>query len=52
MSAVRERSIRVAGVGDLLAVVTFNVGWIAGDLAQRPGFSPANDDISRASSSS
>src|SRR5204863_9748087 len=23
-----------------------NVGWIAGDFAQRPAFSPANDDIS------
>jgi hypothetical protein len=37
---------RVAGVCGLLAFVTLNVGWIAGDLAQPAAFSPANDDIS------
>ena len=35
-----------AGVCGVLAFVTFNLGWIAGDLAQRPAFSPARDDIS------
>jgi Protein of unknown function (DUF998) len=37
---------RVAGICGLLAFVTLNVGWIAGDLAQPAAFSPANDDIS------
>ena len=36
----------LAGSCGLLAFVTFNVGWIAGDLAQPPAFSPTRDDIS------
>jgi hypothetical protein len=42
----RTTSIRVAGFGALLAFVTFNVGWIAGDLAQPSAFSPLHDDLS------
>jgi hypothetical protein len=38
--------VRAAALCGLIAFVTFNVGWIAGDFAQRPGFSPARDDIS------
>jgi hypothetical protein len=38
--------IRFAGLCGLLGFVTFNVGWIAGDLVQRPAFSPADDDVS------
>src|SRR4051794_36272258 len=37
---------RFAGACGLLAFVTFNAGWIAGDLAQPQAFSPARDDIS------
>src|SRR5205085_6333725 len=37
---------RGAGLCGLLAFVTFNAGWIVGDLVQRPAFSPADDDIS------
>src|SRR4051794_28900241 len=37
---------RFAGACGLLAFVTFNAGWIAGDLAQQEAFSPARDDIS------
>jgi hypothetical protein len=37
---------RLAASCGLLAFVTFNVGWVAGDLAQPAAFSPANDDIS------
>jgi hypothetical protein len=37
---------RVAALCGLIAFVTFNVGWIAGDFAQRPGFSSERDDIS------
>ncbi len=37
---------RFAGVCGLLAFVTFNVGWIAADLAQPPAFSPTHNDIS------
>jgi hypothetical protein len=37
---------RAAGVCGLLAFVTFNVGWIAGALAQPHAFSSADDDIS------
>jgi hypothetical membrane protein len=37
---------RLAGVCGLLAFVTFNAGWVAGDFAQSAAFSPANDDIS------
>ena len=33
-------STRLVGLGGLLAFVTFNVGWIAGDLAQPAAFSP------------
>jgi hypothetical membrane protein len=36
----------LAGACGLLAFVTFNAGWIAGDLAQPPAFSPTRDDIS------
>ena len=39
-------TIRAAGLCGLVAFVTFNVGWIAGDIAQPRAFSPANDDIS------
>jgi hypothetical protein len=35
-----------AGLAGLIAFVTFNVGWIAGDFVQRESFSPANDDLS------
>jgi hypothetical protein len=38
------QSARLAGLGGLLAFVTFNAGWIAGDFAQPAAFSPANDD--------
>jgi hypothetical membrane protein len=38
--------MRLAGVCGLLAFVTFNVGWIAGGLAQPDSYSFANDDIS------
>ena len=38
--------MRVAGVCGLLAFVTFNVGWIAGGLAQPDSYSFADDDIS------
>jgi hypothetical membrane protein len=37
---------RFAGLCGVLAFVTFNAGWIVGDLVQRPAFSPADDDIS------
>jgi hypothetical protein len=40
------RSARLAGLCGLLGFVTFNVGWIAGDLAQPAAFSPADDDMS------
>jgi hypothetical protein len=45
-TAGRVVASRVAGLCGLLAFVTFNAGWIAGDLAQRPAFSAAHDDIS------
>jgi hypothetical membrane protein len=38
--------MRLAGVCGLLAFVTFNVGWIAGGLAQPDSYSFADDDIS------
>ena len=38
--------VRVAAICGLLAFVTFNVGWVAGDLVQPAAFSPANDDLS------
>jgi hypothetical membrane protein len=37
---------RIAGICGLAAFVTFNIGWIAGGLAQPSAFSSANDDIS------
>jgi uncharacterized protein DUF998 len=37
---------RAAALSGLIAFATFNLGWIAGDFAQRPAFSPARDDIS------
>jgi Protein of unknown function (DUF998) len=40
---VLERGAALAG---LIAFVTFNVGWVAGDLAQPRAFSPARHDIS------
>lgn len=36
----------IAGLCGLAAFATFNLGWILGDLSQRPAFSPARDDIS------
>jgi putative Mn2+ efflux pump MntP len=39
-------ALRAAGLCGLAAFVTFNIGWIAGDIAQPRAFSPANDDIS------
>src|SRR5437764_763520 len=39
-------AVRAAGLCGIVAFVTFNVGWIAGDLAQPRAFSPTNDDIS------
>ena len=38
--------MRAAGVCGLLAFVTFNVGWIAGGLAQPDSYSFADDDVS------
>jgi Protein of unknown function (DUF998) len=37
---------RIAGICGLAAFVTFNIGWIAGGLAQPSAYSFANDDIS------
>ena len=37
---------RAAGICGLVAFVTFNVGWIAGGLAQPDSYSFADDDIS------
>ncbi len=37
---------RAAALAGLIAFVTFNLGWILGDFAQRPAFSPAHADIS------
>ena len=36
----------LAGACGLVAFATFNLGWILGDLSQRPAFSPSRDDIS------
>ena len=36
----------IAGLCGLIAFATFNLGWILGDLSQRPAFSPERDDIS------
>jgi hypothetical protein len=41
-----DTGTRLAGYAALLAFVTFNVGWLAGDLAQPRSFSPLHDDIS------
>lgn len=38
--------MRAAGVCGLVAFVTFNVGWIAGGLAQPDSYSFADDDVS------
>ena len=40
------RAARLLGLCGLVAFLTFNAGWIAGDFAQRAAFSPANDDLS------
>ena len=40
------RAARLLGLCGLVAFVTFNTGWIAGDFAQPAAFSPANDDLS------
>ena len=45
-SLTATRRTALAGACGLLAFVTFNVGWVIGDLAQPPAFSPARDDIS------
>ena len=37
---------RVAALAGLIAFVTYNLGWILGDFAQRPAFSPAHADTS------
>jgi hypothetical membrane protein len=37
---------RAAGICGLVAFVTFNVGWIAGGLAQPDSYSFADDDVS------
>jgi hypothetical membrane protein len=37
---------RIAGICGLAAFVSFNIGWIAGGLAQPSAYSFANDDIS------
>jgi hypothetical protein len=42
----RGEEIRLAGLCGLLAFLTFNVGWIAGDAAQPRAFHPADHDIS------
>ena len=43
--AIPARTALLGACG-LLAFVTFNAGWILGDLAQPTAFSPARDDIS------
>ena len=37
---------RAAALSGLIAFVTYNLGWILGDFAQRPAFSPAHADTS------
>lgn len=37
---------RAAALAGLIAFVTYNLGWILGDFAQRPAFSPAHADTS------
>jgi hypothetical protein len=46
LSTGSVEALRAAGLCGLVAFVTFNVGWIAGDVAQPRAFSPANNDIS------
>ena len=46
LSTGTVEAVRAAGLCGIVAFVTFNVGWIAGDVAQPRAFSPANDDIS------
>ncbi len=41
-----SRALRAAGLCGLAAIVTFNIGWIAGGLAQPSAYSFANDTIS------
>lgn len=45
-ASVEPAFLRLAGVCGLLAFVTFNVGWIAGGLAQPASYSSSRDDIS------
>ena len=40
------RGNRLRGAIGIAAFAAFNIGWIAGDIAQPGTFSPANDDIS------
>ena len=40
------RATRLAGLTGIVGFATFTFGWVAGDIAQPPAFSPANDDIS------
>jgi hypothetical protein len=42
----RGEEFRLAGLCGLLAFITFNAGWIAGDAAQPRAFHPADHDIS------
>ena len=37
---------QAAGACGVAAFITFNVGWVAGDLVQPAAFNPARDDIS------
>src|SRR5919202_3191336 len=46
LSTGSVEALRAAGLCGLVAFVTFNVGWIGGDVAQPRAFSPADDDIS------
>jgi hypothetical protein len=47
LSALRRgEEIRLAGLCGVLAFLTFNVGWIAGDAAQPGTFHPADHDLS------
>ena len=46
LASRRGEEIRLAGLCGVLAFFTFNVGWVAGDLAQPGAFHPADHDIS------
>ena len=46
LSTGSGEAVRAAGLCGIVAFVMFDVGWIAGDVAQPRAFSPANDDIS------